>query len=184
MGKASQARWEYDLDNATEAYWRYFGWQCNVGIMSWVPIYEKGEALADKLPIVVGLGDQAADFLLGDSTRRLQRQLGVEVLDYIPSSKGMWYYEGAKQRRKISSLLAHVIMQAFNLPDPSMREQAPSADKALGSGTAAISANVAKDSGTTAVSADQAPGSATTAVPSCNGDAAEPKGEPQCCALQ
>merc|ERR1712079_357675 len=76
------------------------------------------EALAHQLPIVVAISDQAPELLIVASTLRVQRQLGVDKVHYIPQSKGNWVYEGCQQRNKIISLSADVIRRAFNVSGP------------------------------------------------------------------
>jgi len=88
----------------------------------------------------------------------------LEVLDYIPCSKGQWVYEGVRQREKVISLLSKLVVQAFNLPSPASTcsaGAAPSADKTVGNEASKPSAATAQ-----------------------GGDAAKPKGRPKGCVLQ
>merc|ERR1712129_556839 len=68
-----------------------------------------------EMPVVMAVGDQAPDAMCVDCALRLQKALGVDTMHYIPSSKGLWVYEGMKQQSKVASLLGELLQTVFKL---------------------------------------------------------------------
>lgn len=164
MRMKSRARFEEDMKNEpTSAFWLWHEHWCGDDFMTNHKLLAVfSESLADKFPIVVGLSDQAPDFLVGQPTMRFLPLVGAEETNYIPNSKCMWPYEGAQQSGKVSMLLAEAISRSFSLPEP----------------TASRSPKACGPERTTA----EAPGKAAAEV--TKGSDASPGSDPACCSVQ
>lgn len=118
MLQANTDRWNRDCEQLPEHWLKYHASRLSWDLMTISRAYGDAEPLAHQVPMAIAVSDQAPELLWVASSLRLQRQLGIEKMEYIPQSKTAWPYEGLKQRNKVSSLLADVTRRAFNFSKP------------------------------------------------------------------
>merc|ERR1719330_454110 len=73
--KENTACWQSDLEQATDVYWQWNVFRLSWELMVMSNDLTKGGPLANELPVVVAVGDQAPDLLLLDGALRIKKQL-------------------------------------------------------------------------------------------------------------